>query len=616
MYNQSKPPTLDLLAGGRKHVPSHIQTLRLWCIPVYSSEPPRTRRDIHILEISWAFSYKHLSLVAESPWQGYSLKPGHISRGCAGWNLPEMFRNGAAELPGMAEPCGTGQRRRGPLEVRASPALSSPCPWAWSAVAVAGEDDESIGEAPREGNREWKARVEHHDEVLGYEVLMEVALALRQSREPPAAGKYCWRQGLNRCLWVCPERTGGRSMGTPGRSRSTCPWRRSAVRAGGSAHRSQVREAVAAPGAPGPRAAGSAAVAAYPAGPGPRPPSRSDPGSRPAASRLAPAPRASGAGRRAGAVMHQNSAHSALRPPCRHRPAQRPPALPALCPRSLRPARRRQPRSRPVPATAARRVHLSGGCRPGAAGAGGEPRLRAAVRAAARGCAPIRRRVVAMAAVGEPCAVSGSGWPCRRAVGPAPPRARSRPEQPSGAGPSPAEPDRAAPGGAEPRRAGQRHGAAGAAAEGVVHPRHSAGHRCGAAGARRRRQRRWVRAGAPGLRQLPAAELPPRPVRPARGPCPPSAPLAPCCQPLLLGSPGAAPACVPVPLLGTVPVPGGASCSFGIRSDGSRAVAGSECAPVQLCQNLQSCGRGVPRLRAWVAAVRELPRSVAGGVLW
>lgn len=163
--------------------------------------------------------------------------------------MPEMFGNRAAELPCVGEPCGTGQRRREPLAARAAPALSSPCPWTWSAGAVAGQDDESIGEVPQEGNREWKVRVEHQDEVFGYEVLMEVVLALRQIKEPPAAGKWLARLGrccrhvatgaLNRCLWVCSERTGRRSVGTPGRSRSTCPWRqrRSAVRASGSAHR-------------------------------------------------------------------------------------------------------------------------------------------------------------------------------------------------------------------------------------------------------------------------------------------------------------------------------------------------------------------------------------------
>ncbi|XP_039246996.1 sodium/bile acid cotransporter 7 isoform X2 [Pipra filicauda] len=85
-----------------------------------------------------------------------------------------------------------------------------------------------------------------------------------------------------------------------------------------------------------------------------------------------------------------------------------------------------------------------------------------------------------MAAVGETFPVSGSGWPCRRAVGPRPaPSAAPRRTEPS-----PPQPSPAAPGG------GQRHGTAGAAAEGVVHPGDCAGDRGGAAGARRRRQRR------------------------------------------------------------------------------------------------------------------------------
>uniref|UniRef100_A0A8C9NNM5 Solute carrier family 10 member 7 n=1 Tax=Serinus canaria TaxID=9135 RepID=A0A8C9NNM5_SERCA len=71
-----------------------------------------------------------------------------------------MFGNRAAELPCVGEPCGRGQRRREPLAARAAPALSSPCPWTWSAGAVAGQDDESIGEAPQEGNREWKVQVD------------------------------------------------------------------------------------------------------------------------------------------------------------------------------------------------------------------------------------------------------------------------------------------------------------------------------------------------------------------------------------------------------------------------------------------------------------------------
>ncbi|RLW00880.1 hypothetical protein DV515_00008508, partial [Chloebia gouldiae] len=45
---------------------------------------------------------------------------------------------------------------------------------------------------------------------------------------------------------------------------------------------------------------------------------------------------------------------------------------------------------------------------------------------------------------------------------------------------------------------------------------------------------------------------------------------------LLLRNPGAAPGGAPVSLLGAEPVAGGASCSSGIRSDGSQVVTGSE----------------------------------------
>ncbi|XP_056346330.1 sodium/bile acid cotransporter 7 isoform X3 [Oenanthe melanoleuca] len=59
-----------------------------------------------------------------------------------------------------------------------------------------------------------------------------------------------------------------------------------------------------------------------------------------------------------------------------------------------------------------------------------------------------------MAAVGETFPVSGSGWPCRRAVGPRP---APRPQQPRAAERQRAEPGRTAPSGAG------RRGAAGSA---------------------------------------------------------------------------------------------------------------------------------------------------------
>lgn len=121
----------------------------------------------------------------------------------------------------------------------------------------------------------------------------------------------------------------------------------------------------------------------------------------------------------------------------------------------------------------------------------------------------------------------------------------------------------------------------------------------------------------PGLCQLPAAALPPHPVPPVRGPCPPSAPLLPCFQPLLPRNPGTAPGCVPVPLLGTVAVAAGVSCSFGNRSDGSQVVTGSECAAVQLSPNFQSCGREVLAAQGMdFCHLGASPEVLLKGVLW
>lgn len=67
-------------------------------------------------------------------------------------NFPKMFgnwRDGAA-----------------PLGAAGRQSLPSPVNATWSAVAAAGQGDESIGKGPQEVNTEWKARVEHQDEVL------------------------------------------------------------------------------------------------------------------------------------------------------------------------------------------------------------------------------------------------------------------------------------------------------------------------------------------------------------------------------------------------------------------------------------------------------------------
>lgn len=100
-----------------------------------------------------------------------------------------------------------------------------------------GRADEPIGEAPQDGNREWRTWVEQQDEVLRYcfngsvfstEVNQGTARRWEVAGPGHTAGNAVGmsRQGLDRCLSVCPEGTGRRSVGTPGRSRSTCPCRR------------------------------------------------------------------------------------------------------------------------------------------------------------------------------------------------------------------------------------------------------------------------------------------------------------------------------------------------------------------------------------------------------
>lgn len=211
-----------------------------------------------------------------------------------------------------------------------------------------------------------------------------------------------------------------------------------------------------------------------------------------------------------------------------------------------------------------------------------------------------------MAAVGEPFPVSGSGWPCRRAVGPRP---APRPQQPGAA------PSRAGPSGAGLSRSAPRRAAPWGCWSGCG--------RSGSSSASRWSSlwRGWSPASAS---KAVSADAVPR--SPARAPPAPGTSPTPggrassrpcgvpalhrllCFQPLLLSNPGVVPECAPVSLLSAVPAAGGASCSFGIRSDGSQVVTGSERAPVQLSHNFQSCGHQVPAAQVWISAAWELPR--------
>lgn len=169
MYDYFKPRSLDLLAGGRRHVPSHIQTFRLCCIPVYpclslcTQASPQDRQGDQLsfqADLGDQLNFQlltFLSLAAESQRQGCSWKPGHSGRGCAGRTSPECW--------GMAQRSRRAWKALGPGDPpadRAAPALSSP------GNAAAGQHGESTGEAPQEGNGEWKARVERQDEALRY----------------------------------------------------------------------------------------------------------------------------------------------------------------------------------------------------------------------------------------------------------------------------------------------------------------------------------------------------------------------------------------------------------------------------------------------------------------